>query len=725
MSRRKGPRKPLVLGAFASVRPVRGTFSVTVGAVLAFGLTPLATAPAANADELDLVLDPVLTSLSTVDPSGLDAVPAGDVAQFFDQFVYAPMHALEQAWITSPFGEQVDGVINAAFGQTIIGNGVSGTAAHPDGGDGGLLFGDGGSGWNSDVAGVAGGNGGAAFFGNGGDGGAGGAGAAGGAGGNTQFGIGGTGGHGGDGVDGGNGGDGGSGTGWFSSGGNGGDAGNSGVGGDPVGLPALGGAGGNGGLFGSHGVVGHYGTLSGATPSASTDVSTTGPWFTDSAGRVVILHGLYEVNKLPPFEPSAVGFDDDDAAFLAENGFNVVQLGIIWAAVEPAPGVFNDAYLAAIAQTVQTLADHGIYTVLNMHQDLYSSTFGGEGAPEWAVQTGGLPNPHLPFTLATFLNPAENHAWDTFWSNAQGPDGVGLENSYAQMWEHVANYFKDNPHVAGLDIMTEPYPGSLWLQTLLGSPHFDAQQLTPFYSQVASAIRAVDPDTPVLLQPNFFFDSGFPTGLGAVNQPHTAFSFDNFCVAALLTGSSLLCEPLDNMTMDHAQTYASTHDIPAYLTSFGSTDDLSVISTAAQAADQHRFGWSEWAYTGQNEITSTAPNGQALVLNPDQSPVGDNVNTGKLAVLAEPYPQAVAGTPNSWSFDNGVFQLSYSTARADGLGSFPAGSQTTISVPATEYPDGYHVNVTGGQAVSMPNASVLVIASDGTANVVTVTVKPD
>jgi hypothetical protein len=47
-------------------------------------------------------------------------------------------------------------------------------------------------------------------------------------------------------------------------------------------------------------------------------------------------------------------------------------------------------------------------------------------------------------------------------------------------------------------------------------------------------------------------------------------------------------------------------------------------------------------------------------------PVGDNVNTAELETLAAPYPQVIAGTPNSWSFDNGTFQLSYSTERADG-----------------------------------------------------------
>ena len=87
----------------------------------------------------------------------------------------------------------------------------------------------------------------------------------------------------------------------------------------------------------------------------------------------------------------------------------------------------------------------------------------------------------------------------------------------------------------------------------------------------------------------------------------------------------------------------------------------------------------------------------------------------------EPYPQVISGIPDSYSFDNGSFQFSYSTEEADGLGSFPAGSQTTISVPSVEFPDGYQVSVTGGEVMSAPNAAELVIASSG-ASSVTVTV---
>ncbi|WP_293059131.1 PGRS repeat-containing protein [Mycobacterium sp.] len=195
---------------------------VGLGSV-ALGLGPLLLTPAkATADELDAVLDPIVAALSDVDPTPSTDVSAmvvgGDpafatdqpasaaasagFAQLVDQSLTSALHAVEQTWIASSWGNHVDKLINTAFGHDIIGNGAPGTAAHPDGGAGGLLFGDGGAGWNSTAAGVAGGNGGSAgLFGDGGAGGNGGAGAAGGDGGAGGYliGDGGVGGNGGDG----------------------------------------------------------------------------------------------------------------------------------------------------------------------------------------------------------------------------------------------------------------------------------------------------------------------------------------------------------------------------------------------------------------------------------------------------------------------------------------------------------------------------------------------
>jgi endoglycosylceramidase len=732
-------------------------------------MTPLATAPAANADELAIILDPILSSLSSVapalttdltamaisfDPSltaesaASAALPATeDLAMMFQQYLYTPLETSAQSWIDSPTGGQIDGLLNTMFGELLIGNGAAGTEADPTGGAGGLWFGDGGPGWNSTVAGLAGGAGGSAgVFGEGGIGGEGGPGAAGGAGGDggsfmglggaggeggdlaggsagaggaggtadgSLFGIGGHGGDGGSGTDGGIGGDGGDATGLYGDGGDGGNAGESGIGGATGDLPALAGAGGDGGTFGNHGMVGEYGTINGVTPSSSAVITTDGTHLVNSDGQVVILHGLNEVYKLAPYEPSATGFSDDDAAFLQENGFNVVRLGVIWSAAEPEPGVYDDSYLAAIQQTVQTLHEHGIYVILDMHQDSYSTLFGGEGAPSWAVQDGGLANPSLPFPLGYFFNPAEAHAWDAFWSNSDAPNGIGLENDYSQMLEHVASYFNGNSGVAGIEIMNEPSPGTETLSTLLGGSHFDSQELTSFYDQAAGAIRAVDPNTPIFFEPDAIATNGLPITLGTVDQPGMVLAFHDYAPGSLAA-----------ISVQNAANYAQEHNVPAFMTEFGSGGGNTTIGSTAQFANTAQIGWTEWEYSAQGDITTTGNGMGWLVDDPGQPLVGDNVDIAKLAVLAEPFPQKVSGALDSWSFTNGAFQFSYSTHEIGGLSSFPAGSQTTISVPSVEFPGGYTVGVTGGEVVSGPNAAELVIASDSGASTISVAVNP-
>lgn len=701
------------------------------------------------------------------------AQTAGTLASIIQQLIYNPVHAVVQLWITSEVGKIVDGLINAIAGSYVIGNGAQGNVENPNGGDAGWLLGDGGAGWNSTQDGVAGGHGGRGglLLGNGGDGGDGGAGAVGGAGGASglMMGIGGNGGDGGsradggvggaggvggsgdglllgvggsgsggvggDGVIGGRGGRGGNGSALFGVGGDGGDAGASGVGGTTTGLAALGGAGGVAGYFGSHGRVGQSGTPTTGVGNSGTGslppISTTGTWFTDSQGRVVLQHGVNLVYKSEPFYPGAAGFGDDDAQFLAGNGFNVVRLGIIWSALEPEPGVFDQGYLAQIDQTVKVLANHGIYSFLDMHQDLYSTELGGEGAPAWATQTGGLPDYHPGglFALSYYLSPAQNHAWDKFWSNAAAPDGLGLEDHYALAWQNVAAYFGGNTDIIGYNVMNEPWPGTTWLPTIINGKFFGEQTLTPMYNQVIAAIRSADPTTAVWVStanPGVDLISAVLTGapiyLGAIDDPNTVIEYHGYGASSV--GTSMFDSYVTPRLAKRAMEYAERTGMPVFMGEFGSTSDVRGLTAQAGAANQYQIGWTNWAYTGAGEVTSSGgPRAQSLVYDPSLPPVGDNVNASNLNVLSKPYPQFVSGTPKGWSTaDDGTFQFSYSTARVDGRGDFAAGSRTVISTPPGQFPNGYTVTVTGGQVVSAPNAAQLVIASDTGATTISITV---
>ncbi|WP_409347374.1 PGRS repeat-containing protein, partial [Mycolicibacterium mucogenicum] len=123
--------------------------------------------------------------------------------------------------LIKPFAPTTPDPLDSPCG--LICNGAAGTAAHPNGQAGGILFGDGGAGWDSTDAGVNGGDGGAAGL---------------------LFGSGGRGGNGADGTD-------------VLAGSNGGKGGNMGL----LGLFGTGGKGGNGGAggFGATGVTGGAG----------------------------------------------------------------------------------------------------------------------------------------------------------------------------------------------------------------------------------------------------------------------------------------------------------------------------------------------------------------------------------------------------------------------------------------------------------------------------------
>lgn len=458
------------------------------------------------------------------------------------------------------------------------------------------------------------------------------------------------------------------------------------------------------------------------TPSQP--VSASGQWITDSTGRVVIMHGLNQVYKVAPYLPSADGFGNDDAVFLAKNGFNAMRIGVIWAGVEPRPGVYNNKYLAGIAQTVHTLAMHGIATLLDFHQDIYSAEFQGEGAPAWATQDGGLPNPPLGFSFNDFANPAENHAWDAFWANVSGPGGRGLQDYYAAMAEHVATYFRGNPSVVGYEVMNEPWPGAVaptCLIPLVGCPIFDQSALSTFYAKVGKAIRAADSHHMIWMEPAVVFNEGIPTHI-SMPGANTGFAFHDYCLAIGFLNTNVSCPQEDGITFSNAGAYVASHHVPGLMTEFGATSDLPTLTSDEDYADQYRVGWLEWAYTG-NDITSASSTGQPLVFDPAKRPAGNNVNMAKLKVLARPYPQVVAGTPLSWSVKSGVFQIAYSTARVSGRGRFGAGSITDISTPPIEFPSGYSVQVRGGRVVSARDARILRIASVGNAATIAVTVR--
>ena len=105
-----------------------------------------------------------------------------------------------------------------------------------------------------------------------------------------------------------------------------------------------------------------------------------------------IFHGFNDVQAAKGKQPSANGeaftpklSQDEDVtkSWAEEVGVNVMRTPMMWAGGNPdEPDAYDDAYLGTIEGIVNNMATHGIYSYLDMHQDVISSLTGSyDGMP--------------------------------------------------------------------------------------------------------------------------------------------------------------------------------------------------------------------------------------------------------------------------------------------------------------------------------------------------------
>ncbi|MEK0371380.1 cellulase family glycosylhydrolase [Corynebacterium mastitidis] len=456
-----------------------------------------------------------------------------------------------------------------------------------------------------------------------------------------------------------------------------------------------------------------------------------GRWYTDGDGRAFLTAGVNVVYKHDPYTAEAAGFDAEDAQWLQDNGFDSVRLGVMWKAVEPQPGVYDDAYLESIARTVDELSARGIAVLIDAHQDMYNERFEGEFAPDWAVIDDGLPSLlKVGFPTNQAVNIGLLRAYDNFLSNAPGPGGVGLQDRYAAMWGHVAGYFQGRPGIMGYDVMNEPWPGSAYplCYLTLGDCGEATGRLDALHEKAARAMVEADPRAIVHYEPYSMWNTGIDTRPARpASAPQASLSWHVYCTTNALLGSYAGCDLPDSLTFDNAERTAAAHGSALLLSEFGATDDAATLDGVIGRARERLIGWQYWSYCGCDDPTTQNQREQGIVADPTvPGPVtADAVNTAKLAILAAPHVRAVAGTPTEahWDAQARTYVTSWDAARVDGRGSFAPGAVSEVAVPAANYPAGYTAEVAGGRVVSEPNATRLLVESTGQGPV-TVTVRP-
>ncbi len=434
-----------------------------------------------------------------------------------------------------------------------------------------------------------------------------------------------------------------------------------------------------------------------------------GRWLVDQHGRVVILHGFNLVWKLDPYVPpdSAEGFTVSDAEWLERHGFNGVRLGTLWAGITPeAPGKGDPTYRDRWQRVIDMLAERGIWMQLDMHQDQWHETYGGEGVPDWAVHRPAvlnlLPPLNAPFPIG-YWTPENSLVFDQFWADKHG--GIG---HWAQAWQVAAGWWRDQPYLAGYDLMNEPWMGLEWLSCLTnGCPGSYRKELQPAYERVTRAIREVDPRNIVWWEPQQLAGGQkVPTFLEPMaGETQLGYSWHNYCPDVFLESQGLPLGDVENCWAYSAErnrsaiAQAERMDAAPMMSEWGATDNVRAIEVDAAVADDHLIGWTHWAYKQWQDPT-TADEAQGMFRDDTDF---SSVKQDKLAVLVRTYAQSTAGEPLAMRFDpgTGAFRYRY---RPDARIAQP----TEIFVSPLHYPDGYDVRVSNGVWEAGPGDRLLV-----------------
>lgn len=442
-----------------------------------------------------------------------------------------------------------------------------------------------------------------------------------------------------------------------------------------------------------------------------------GRWLVEDSGRVVVLHGTNMINKLPPYYPQALGFDDEDLRFLADNGVNSVRLGFIWKALEPRPGVYDDAYLDRVLELVGRVERFGMVPVLDFHQDYFHEAYDGQGFPDWLV--------HDRYARRGLAGLALE--WQSFMRNAPAPDGVGAQDRLALAWRRVAARLRGDRKVI-FEPLNEPYPLAptdvlLGCLQPAGCPVSDRYRLGRLYRRILGAIREVDADRLVYFEPWVSYDFGARSWLPPTGDPNVGFAPHTYCLtgaAGPVPGNGLGCSESFRQNFANTRFHEQQTGEPTLVTEFGAGGSEEHHNEVLELADRDMVGWHHWAYFAQD---GGEPRDYGLLRDIERGPVPGNVREDQLRAVTRPYPRAIAGTPVAWSYDpaTSTFRLDHTTQRVDGTGRFDGGL-TEIVLPALHYPTGYAVQVEGGVVRSSSGASILVIAALPDADAVSVTV---
>ena len=240
---------------------------------------------------------------------------------------------------------------------------------------------------------------------------------------------------------------------------------------------------------------------------------------------------------------------EKDVKYISDNNFNALRVPLHYRDFSPNFMEFSTDGFELLDSLVAWGNRYNVYLILDMHaapgaqntSDFSDSEFNGDSEL---------------FTSYT------NQRW------------------LASTWKHIANYYKNEPVIAGYDLLNEPArPGV-------------ATTLRNIYEQCIDSIRAVDQNHMVIIEGNWYGNDH--TGLFPPFDPNIVYSFHHY-----VGGIN------DTMTMynQYRNGIALQYDVPLWVGEFGENSNT-WANGIKEFFNRNNIGWSWWNFKSVERISS-------------------------------------------------------------------------------------------------------------------------
>ena len=254
-----------------------------------------------------------------------------------------------------------------------------------------------------------------------------------------------------------------------------------------------------------------------------------------------------------------------DFDYCAELGMNCIRLPFWYKNLVDEEGQLRENWYERFDWFVEQAAERNMYTILDFH--------GAPGSQNGSDHSGKDGHNNKEAASEFFF----------------GDNAEANRELYYQLWEAIAEHYKDNPWVAGYDLLNEPFC------TYRYSSSFSDDQLHRMlwivYNNAYKRIRAIDENHVIIMEATWDpVDLPNPeeSGWENVMYEYHNYLYDDY--------DNAKGQQIENMKNKLNAIAAANYNVPSYLGEFAFFNNLDAWDEGMELINNTGISWTSWTY---------------------------------------------------------------------------------------------------------------------------------